>query len=270
MWKHRLMLESLCHSDSAFVTLTYADDTLPAGNTLVPADLQLWLKKIRWHWPSRLRFYAVGEYGRNGYRGWNPHYHVMLFGYPTCLKGRSVYDDRRPDCCSQCDLVRDTWKKGRVGLGTVTVQSAGYVVDYITKNMRRTDDARLEGRWPEFARMSLRPGIGFNALDDISQTYMVFDLDKRGGDVAAGNRVGASIKPMGRYLRGKLRDMLGMENEGFTDKELSSVWEGLKDVPAGTFKRLAFKNALIDLSAQRIGSMEVRAKIMLSKQGKTL
>lgn len=222
------MLETLCHSDNAFVTLTYADDMLPSDLSLDPVILRNFLKRLRARIePRRIRFYAVGEYGANGSREINPHYHVILFGYPTCLRGRSVYSKLRVNCCSQCDLIRDVWGVGFISLGTVTMQSAGYCCEYITKNMRRTDDARLEGRWPEFARMSLRPGLGYNAMWEPADTLMRYDLEKRDGDVPVGGRIGKRISPYGRYLRQQLRKMVGKDAKAPDEWRLKMATEML-------------------------------------------
>lgn len=45
LWTHRIMLESLKHGDSSFVTLTY--ETLPSDGSLVPKDLQNFMKYLR-------------------------------------------------------------------------------------------------------------------------------------------------------------------------------------------------------------------------------
>lgn len=39
IWSHRIMLEAGQYKDNAFVTLSYADDYLPAGGNVVPKDL---------------------------------------------------------------------------------------------------------------------------------------------------------------------------------------------------------------------------------------
>ena len=159
IWSHRIMLVAMQHSDSAFVTLTYSEDNVPKTAdgqlNLVPKDLQDWLKRFRKAIePMRVRFYAVGEYGDETLR---PHFHVALFGYPTCRFGNSIYSDRRLNCCPQCDTVRDTWRHGSVLLGTLEDNSAQYIAGYVTKKLTSKDDYRLKGRYPEFARMSLHP-----------------------------------------------------------------------------------------------------------------
>lgn len=256
-------MESLCHSDSAFVTLTYADDTIPHGASLVPVHLSEFVKRLRDRVsPQRIRFYGVGEYGDKSER---PHYHVILFGYATCLRGRSAYDERRSNCCSQCDRIRDAWGFGNILLGSVTPESVGYVCGYIVKNMRRTDDHRLNGRWPEFSRMSLKPGIGFDALWEVADTLMKYNLDERDEDVPTGARVGSRLNPYGRYLRRKLRELIGRDPKAapLEDEEMLALWDRAKmEAPkGGELRRVLFKNLLIDASEQRVLQMQTRMKV---------
>lgn len=260
------MLESLEHLENAFVTLTYAEDTLPDHMSLEPATLQRFMKRLRERIaPKRLRFFAVGEYGDKSDR---PHYHALLFGFPTCVRGRSCYSKFRTSCCSVCDLVRDVWGLGHVGLGTVTTESVAYTCGYVVKNMRRFDDARLNGKHPEFARMSLKPGIGHSAMWNVADILMKWNKeDDDRGDVPRGLRHGSKVMPYGRYLRRALRQMVGKDAaapEGsFTDEEVSLLFEAAcANTPkGGEIRRTVFKNALIDASAQRVLNMEARAKL---------
>lgn len=205
MWTHRIMLEALKHEHSSFVTLTY--EVPPEGDTLVPKDLQDWLKRLRKEIePQRIRYYAVGEYGDNTQR---PHYHIALFGYEPCRLGQSTYTRFRKNCCPQCDRIRDTWGNGLVYVGSLEVSSAQYIAGYVTKKMTSKSDPRLNGRYPEFARMSLKPGIGADAVWDIVSTLRQFDLDRTQVDVPSTLRHGKKLLPLGRYLRRKIRIALG-------------------------------------------------------------
>lgn len=230
------MLEAAQYHDNAFVTLTISDDNLTFVNgvssssgmpTLVPKDLQDWLKRLRAKIaPFKLRFYGVGEYGDVSQR---PHYHVALFGFATCERERTVRNTRtrEPDwrrCCSRCRLVGETWGKGHVDLGTVETDSAQYLAGYVTKKMTSAGDTRLHGRHPEFARMSLRPGIGFDAMHDVADVVMKLGLVESQGDVPSALRHGCRLMPLGRYLRRKLRLMTGGD-ENAPPELLAKVWE---------------------------------------------
>ena len=96
-------------------------------------------------------------------------------------------------------------------LGTLEPQSMAYVAGYVTKKMTGQDDIRLEGRLPEFARMSLRPGIGLGMMDELASTLMEHRLDEKMIDVPMTLQHGSKQWPLGRYLRRKLRARLGRD-----------------------------------------------------------
>lgn len=220
-WMHRIMLESLCHQASSFVTLTYSDEVL----NLRPVDLKNWLKRLRARIaPQKVRYFACGEYGDVGQRA---HFHVALFGFPPCQFGAPVV--RGKGCeCPNCSVVRETWGHGFVFLGTLTPKSAQYCARYVVKKMTATDDVRLNGRHPEFARMSLKPGIGADALWDAASEIMRYSLEERN---VSQIRHGSQKLPLGRYLRRKLQDMTGLDElqrQRINDAALSQVYEQLQ------------------------------------------
>lgn len=269
MWTHRIMLEALQHSDNAFVNLTYSDDHLPKDGSVVPLDLQNWLKRFRKSIaPVRVRYYAVGEYGDDS---WRPHYHVALFGFPTCLYGNSRRMDR---CCSRCDAVRNSWGLGGVMLGTLEQSSASYIAGYVTKKMTRFDDDRLGSRHPEFCRMSLRPGIGADAMYEVASQLLKFNLDTSQPDVPSALRHGSRTLPLGRYLRQRLRALIGKDvsaPQAVLDA-LASDLQPLLDIAkasapkGGEYRQTVLKNLLIDEGEASVISMEARAKIFKGRR----
>lgn len=195
LWTARLMLEAhVTDGASFFVTLTYDQEHLPKDGSLEPRDLQLFLKRIRERVaPRRIRFYAVGEYGDRSFR---PHYHLVLFGL------------------GDASVVEHCWTLGRVHCGEVTEESCAYVVSYTLKRMTGKDDPRLGGRVPEFARMSLRPGVGAAAMEVVGDALMTKAGSMyvaRSGDVSSVLRSSMRMWPLGRYLRRKLRERVGMD-----------------------------------------------------------
>lgn len=68
------------------------------------------------------------------------------------------------------------------------------------------------GRHPEFARMSLKPGIGAWAMEDVALTIMQHPKLAKQEDVPTSLMHGKRHMPLGRYLRRKLADALGKEN----------------------------------------------------------
>lgn len=210
-WTHRLLLESTQHEESAFLTLTYNDDELPEDGSLNPDHTRLWLyrfrKAIR---PLRIRFFLVGEYGDENDR---PHYHAAVFGFKGCDFGQSRYSNRVVDCCPQCDVVRDTWGKGHVYIGNLTRNSSQYIVGYTTKKLTNANDTyaqlKLKGRHPEYTRMS--QGIGRGVCDDIASDLIDYIDDGTLGDVPAFLLHGTKKMPLGRYLRDRIRERVGLE-----------------------------------------------------------
>lgn len=204
LWTHRLMLEAMTHEHNCFLTLTYAEDKCP--DEVRPDHLRDFLKRLRRRiYPARIRFYGVAEYGT---RSGRPHYHLALFGYPACaLSGASFGSSRLLGgcACPPCSVVREVWGFGYVFLGRLEKKSAQYIARYVLKKMTRRDDARLNGRHPEFARMSLRPGIGAPAMEAVSRSLREVLVHRKLSDVPLTLRVGRVEYPLGRYLRRLLR-----------------------------------------------------------------
>lgn len=280
-WTHRILLETLNHSSSVFVTLTYDPENLPLSSgtitmpngsqpeplpTLRPKDLQDWLKRLRKRIePLRIRYYAVGEYGDETNR---PHYHAALFGYPACLYGQSTYSLRRTSCCPSCDTIKESWGLGQIYVGELTQNSAQYIAGYVTKKMTSKDDIRLSGRYPEFGRMSLRPGIGADALHEVADVLLRLNLVDPEGDVPSALRHGSRLLPLGRYLRRKLRVLVG-HDEAAPEKTLKEIEETLRPLFDVAFENsISKKSVLLKEGAQKVLNMETRAKIF--KKDKSL
>lgn len=201
------MLESQNKPDNCFVTLTFSENNLPSDGSVNPRHLSDFVKRLRADLPPRsIRYYGVGEYGDETFR---PHYHVILFGYPNCRRGRT--DLRKRTCCDVCELVRRKWGHGEVFLGSVDTNSAQYVCGYVTKKMTSKNDVRLAGRHPEFARMSLKPGIGADSLHDVASVLLALDLEQTEVDVPSSLRHGSRVLPLGRYLHRRLRLLVGRD-----------------------------------------------------------
>ena len=202
------MLEAAQNGDNCFATLTYDDENLPPDNSVDPRAVQNFLKRLRKRLDTanglRIRYFAVGEYGDTTSR---PHYHLALFNLPGCYRGRT--DHTREDCCPACDLVKHSWGRGAVDLAPLEIGSAAYIAGYVVKKMTKHDDPRLEGRWPEFALMSRKPGLGLAMMDDLASVLLEHNLDETLEDVPTTLAHGTAQYPLGRYLRGKLRQRIG-------------------------------------------------------------
>jgi len=145
---------------SCFLTLTYRDDELQWGNnapSLYPRHLELFWKRLRKTYGTKITYFACGEYGTKGSR---PHYHACVFGHDFDDKrfvltenGNNYYSSHKLDAL---------WSHGDCIIGDVTAASAAYVARYILGHKKLKDDNWYEkqGVEPEFLRMSRNPAIG--------------------------------------------------------------------------------------------------------------
>lgn len=263
---HRIMLESALHSENSFVTLTYSELEVPYGRcglpTLMPSDLQKWLKRFRAAIaPLKIRFYACGEYGEVTER---PHYHLAVFGFGACAYGRSRYSKSKSNCCVRCDLVRDTWGLGNVFISGLGKESAEYIAGYVMKKMTSVEDPRLEGRLPEFSRMSLRPGIGGDSVGGIATALAGVNY---GADVPAGLRHGRSVLPLGRYLRRRLRLALGREVGEPREVSLERSKELLPLYAVNIADpSVSVKKQVIDMDLGRMVQVEARSRMFKKRK----
>lgn len=190
-----MMLESMEHPYSCFITLTYNEEHVPKDGSVSKRPLQLFIKRVREaiH-PRTLRYYACGEYGD---KSWRPHYHALLFGVsPTEEK-----------------MLSKCWPFGFISVGTCEPESMSYVSGYVIKKMTSPKDQRLQGRAPEFCLMSRKPGLGFGAVARIVAAYQSergkAALLKQGWITNAIRSYGYKY-PLGRYLRTKVEEQLGL------------------------------------------------------------
>lgn len=201
-----MIMEAAQWKTNGFLTLTYDDANLPPGPSLVPRDLTLFLKKLRKYFPA-FRYFACGEYGDQTKR---PHYHLVMFNFPECSRGKSSFKERPTGnhCCPVCDRVRSTWGKGHIILGTATKDSIQYTAGYVTKKLNKPDDERLEPDcYPEFSRMSRKPGIGYDALWEIASELL--DKNMEEAPVPAVIRTDGKEMPIGPSMRKKLSQYVG-------------------------------------------------------------
>lgn len=262
-----MMLETTLHTHNAFVTLTYSDQKLPKTSTnlatLEPKHLSDWLKRLRKAIePSKIRYFAVGEYGDETHR---PHYHIALFGYPNCARG-NTRDARYGACCAHCELISTTWGKGQVFLGDLSVNSAQYITGYVSKKLTDKTDITLLGRHPEFARMSLKPGIGADFMHEVASTVLEFNIVELQGDVPSSLKHGSRNLPLGNYLTRKLRKLVG-QDEKAPQSTINKVKEALQPMRETAFENSrSFKQEVIDANSQKVLNAETKRKIFKQKR----
>ena len=162
-WSVRLQLEASLYDDSLnhFVTLTYDNAHNPV--TLVKRDVQLFIKRLRSHFPDRrISYFLAAEYGSSTSR---PHYHILFFNLP--LVDLEPYLKTVPNGLYVSKLLSDTWHLGNVIIGKVTEKSIKYTARYVLKKITSKEDKELYKKYglePEFTLMSRNPGIGRNAF----------------------------------------------------------------------------------------------------------
>jgi len=169
-WAVRIMHESQMWPDNCFVTLTYDEENIPPGGSLVKRDLQLFMKKLRRHFDGRtIRYYGVGEYGENLSR---PHYHLILFN--CFFEDQYVWTHKDGYNTYVSDTLMKLWPQGHSLIGDCNSDTAMYCAGYVTKKYIGSDiDSVYGGKLPEFALMSRRPGIGKLWFDNYGQTDIV-------------------------------------------------------------------------------------------------
>ena len=209
VWTLRLMLEAYFHEKMSFATLTYSDDNLRYNDDGLPVlnkrDCQLWLKRLRKHFDrTGIRYYLAGEYGSRTHR---PHYHVILFGVsPDELDPQWVSFDGKSGgvqgITRRVTPLSATWKLGLVHVGTVTRDSIQYVAGYVTKKFTKKGDSLV----PEFTLQSRNPGIGAQALLELSA---VFNRDEIAKKSRRQLRIDGKTWPLGRYLQSRIELVCG-------------------------------------------------------------
>lgn len=162
-WALRCVHESKMHAENCFITLTYNDANLPEDGSLRHSDFQKFMKRfkerVRYSGDRRkIRFYMCGEYGEKFGR---PHYHACIFNYDFPDK-KYKRVNALGDKIYSSDMLDDLWNMADPGvceIGSVSIQSAGYVARYIMKKITGDDAvAYYGGLEPEYNEMS--KGIG--------------------------------------------------------------------------------------------------------------
>lgn len=206
-WTARIVLEHMHTPVSSFLTLTYNEENQPHAisedgcpvPTLYPRHIQLFIKSLRR--VVHCRFFAVGEYGTQTSR---PHYHLCIFGPDPAVVDASVGKLWTDDKGATRGFHQTT---------ELTTQRAAYTAAYTVKKMMRPDDERLDGQHPEFARMSLRPPIGYCALPAIAaslQTREGSAAIAKNMDVPRKVRIEGKKYPLDKTMLRHLRQLCGI------------------------------------------------------------
>lgn len=254
IWTTRQVLESYCHDENCFVTLTYSETAkrkdggpcLPEDGRVRPDDLRNWLKRFREKLTSEhpVRFYAVGEYGDRTSR---PHYHASLFG----VSGRTDILTRsglvKHWGCSR--LVLETWGLGHVYVSEFNRLTAQYVAGH---HLKRHSNG-------SFARMSLRPGIGAVAIPSIVKSLPA------GASLSDGRvvRINGGKEYVGPYLSRKLLEARLVSKKEVQDFKDQKAMERSLEMLAlhADYKEATFRASFQKSVFQKIQTLEARDKV---------
>lgn len=234
MWSIRIMHEATLHKHSCFVTLTYSDEHLPPNGSLVKSYPSEFIKRLRARLGYVIRFFASGEYGDRNNR---PHYHLAIFGL-------SVSDETRR-------LVSSVHGLGYICVDALELDSARYIAGYVLKKVKgkhAKEYYEKKGIIPEFAVMSLRPGIGRGILEKHGES-----LRSRGYTVVKGIKYG-----LPRYYKDILFDesdraFVETKKEAMRIAELTSTLNECKLIgkDLGTVRRESFAQVETDINARQ-------------------
>jgi len=246
-WAVRCMHEKRLHNSSCFVTLTYDDNNLPNGNTLVKSDLQNFLKRLRHETGPGLRFFGCGEYGSRTSR---PHYHLLLlnsdFADKRIVKSGPQYN------LYDSPALSKLWTAGTHALGDVTFESAAYVARYCMKK-KQNGNTVTDGRTPEYIVMSRRPGLGAGYFDKYKSELIDHDTIIVNGLPAA----------LPRFYDNKLAGLTGFS-------ETISLYTRFELIKLKRRRKLTSPLSRADRSIRRLRIREVVALAKLKLKGETL
>lgn len=232
-WAIRCMHEASLHNENCFVTLTYDDKHLPAGGSLRKADFTNFMKRLRSRFVGqRIRFFQSGEYGSGTLR---PHHHCLLFGFD--FPDKVSWSDRNGYKVWTSDILDETWSHGITELGSVTFESAAYCARYVVSKFRGPKEIvekYYDGLVPEYATMSLKPGIG-------ADWYAKYGDEVRKFDSVIVN--GKEMRPPKYYDR--LFEAVSPEKHGCTMLRRRKRFERLREKDGrGSSRLLAEKDIL--------------------------
>lgn len=179
-WAMRITHESTLHESAfgnCFVTLTYDDEHLPHPPTLHKTHFQKFVKRLRKHFPQKIRYFHCGEYGDETRR---PHYHACLFN--VSFPDQALWKNDDGIYTFTSPTLEKLWPYGFSTIGELNFETAAYVSRYCLKKVTGNQaDAHYEyicpytgeitQLEPEYVTMSLKPGIGKDFFDKYSSDF---------------------------------------------------------------------------------------------------
>ncbi|AZL82792.1 replication initiator protein [Apis mellifera associated microvirus 27] len=147
----RAVHEAECHKKNIFLTLTYAPGKLKSPR-LNYGDFQLFMKRLRelhtrdvldpdLKKEMSISYMVTGEYGDKNKR---PHWHAIIFNYspPDLMLHRTDQNDYQ---IFKSKIIDELWgfndpENCPNEIGSVTIESAGYVARYAAKKLTHGQD----------------------------------------------------------------------------------------------------------------------------------
>lgn len=239
-WAVRCVHESKCYDDNCFVTLTFSPEHVPKDGSLSRKHVQDFLKRLRFRFSDiKIRVFYCGEYGDQLGR---PHYHLCLFNFD--FKDRVKFKRVNDFWYYSSDVLSNLWPFGHSTCCDFSFETAAYVARYCTKKVTGSQaESHYEGRVPEFAGMSLKPGIGKTWFDKFASTDMFVD------DCVISR--GAKSKPPRYY--DILRDRVDPDGFAKAKEARRELGESMSD--NSTCKRLA----------TRLKCLEARTRLLVRR-----
>ena len=167
-WAMRCLHEASLHERNCFLTLTFSPEHITTRDnpwSVDVRDFQLFMKRLRKRYGSKIRFFHCGEYGEKNLR---PHYHAILFNHD--FDDRTLFKVNNGHPLYISEELSSLWPFGFATIGDVTFESAAYVARYVMKKVTGDaaeehykridpDTGELIDVKPEYTTMSRRPGI---------------------------------------------------------------------------------------------------------------
>lgn len=221
------------------------------------------MKKLRKNYGKPLRYFAVGEYGEETER---PHYHLALFGLGTDGVGRL----RNHGISYNSDpLVDRCWALGKTDVKDLVPETAAYLCGYVVKKLNSPSDPKLGGRYPEFALMSRRPGIGAPAMASIAEALVKSGVDEVVENPPYAIYHGTRVMPLGRYLRTKLVEQLGdrvLDRKEFDIETSEKMLAVYLDYVEAAGEEKTVKQVYMEVNKQKFRNEKNRSKIFTTQR----
>lgn len=149
----------------------------------------------------------------------------------------------------------------------MTPASIEYTLDYTMKKLVGKMADLYDGRYPEFSRMSLRPGIGYNRVDDVAEGIRRMETNGQFlSDVPIGLRFGKRMMPLNPLYRRKVRVALGREPTAPKEAQLKHSEKLLPLQMVARTSTESLSKLVADEGSQKALNLTTRLSIMKTRK----